>query len=83
MAKSVVCQKIMAMATASRLSRVSIIFRRLDNVRRLPQYSSTQLFKYNATHSVNECSNRFLSTSNLKYEQQQVKREETQGEFKL
>lgn len=69
------------MATASRLSRVSVIFRRLDNVRRLPQYSSPQLLKYKPTYNLNEPLSRFLSTSCLKREQQQAKREETQCEF--
>jgi len=69
-----IVKKIMATA---RLSRAFI--RRLDNFRRLPQYSSPQLLKYNNINSLNECSYRFFSTSHLKYEQQQVKREEIQG----
>jgi len=66
------------MATA-RLSRAFI--RRLDNFRRIPQYSSPQLLKYNHINSLNGRSYRFFSTSHLKYEQQQVKQEETQGWF--
>ena len=65
------------MATAIRLSRVSLIFRKFDNIRRLSQYATPKLFHNNLLSTVNQPSHRFLSTTQLRCEQQQLKPEET------
>ena len=64
------------MANAIRLSRVSLIFRRFDNIHRLPQYAtSNKLFHDNK--SITSIQHRFLSTSQLRYENKQLKPEQT------